>query len=259
MEEAGATYFHGASVKRGRLSWGAMFARGGLVLALLAAPARADDTPAAPPNPPSARLAADEDDPKLQRMAEVHERGPDVHTDVGVAHKTPSLKVAYRRLSATNLDGSDLPFNAFELDLYPISAKWVRVALEGELGLGSGTIDAGKADQQATGAWYLVSGFAVGLHYPARVTPFLDARFVAGVIGGDVAGHSAVSWVYMGGLETGVELYIVDRLFLTVGLGWVHTTYHGVDIVYTRAHPEDDPHYMNIGGDSFTFKIGLGL
>jgi hypothetical protein len=223
----------------------------------------ASSAPASAPAAPtsSAGLAADEDDPKLQRLAEVHERGPDTHTEVvpGEKHKAPALKVAYRRLTATNLDGSDLPFNVFELDLYPISTRWARVALDAELGLGSGTIDAGKSDMQTTGAWFLVSGFDIGFQYPMRVTPFVDARFVAGLIGGDVAGHAAVSWVYMGGIEGGVELYLVDRLYMTLGIGWVHTTYHGVDLAYAKAHPEDDPHYQDFGSDSFTFKVGLGL
>src|SRR5262249_14075361 len=86
-----------------------------------------------------------------------------------------------------------------------------------------------------------------------------DARFVAGLIGGDVAGHAAVSWVYMGGIEGGVELYIVDRLYMTLGIGWVHTTYHGVDLAYAKAHPEDDQHYIDFGSASFPFKVGLGL
>ncbi len=212
----------------------------------------------------SAALAADEDDPKLQRLADVSERGPDHHTSVGgAAHHAPAIKFAYRHLTVPNLDLSDIGFNAGEVDIYPISLRYVRLGIDAEVGGGSGTLM-----NQPTGAWYLVAGLNVGFQYPWRVTPFVDGRFVAGLIGGDVTSPgqvapqiqgAATSWTYMGGVDVGAEVYLVDRLYLSVAIGWVHVTYHGVDLDWAKAHPMDDPRYKDIGGDSFTLKIGLGL
>ena len=199
--------------------------------------------------PGSSAIASDDDDPKLGRAAAATSAAP------SVAHKTPSLKLSYRYFKMPNLDRtSDLAFNAGQLDLYPISMRWFRIAIEGELGSASGSV--GKS---AISAWYLATGLSAGFQYPARVTPFVDARFIAGFIGGDVAGKTAVSYTWMAGIEGGAEFYLFNRFYLSAAIGWVHPLYHGVDLEFAMAHPTQDPMYQDISTDTFTLKVGIGL
>ena len=196
---------------------------------------------------PAGTIAADEDDPKLTRATPVAPPAP--------PHRTPSLKLSYRYFQMPNLDRkSDLAFHAGQLDLYPISMRWFRLAIEGELGSASGTVGTSNIS-----AWYLVTGLSAGFQYPARVTPFLDGRFVAGFIGGDIAGKTAISYTWMAGIEAGVEVYVVNRFYLSTALGWVHPLYHGVDLEFAKAHPTMDPMYQDISTDTFTLKIGAGF
>ncbi|HXU72778.1 MAG TPA: hypothetical protein VN947_25840 [Polyangia bacterium] len=181
----------------------------------------------------------DEDDPKLAR-GEVHAQWWETRHDV------PRVKLSYRRMWAASPDGGDLPFDAAELDFYPVS-KLVRLGLTGEVGYGGGNY----------GLWYFVTGATLGLQWPMRVTPFLEGRFVAGIIGGSFMGQSAVSWIYEGGIETGVEVYVASRFYLSAAIGWAHPVYGGVDV--TALNETQTIVRKDFATDSFTFKVGLGL
>jgi hypothetical protein len=181
----------------------------------------------------------DEDDPKLAR-AEVHAAWWSGEHDV------PRFKLAYRRDWAAALEGGDLAFDVAELDFYPVS-KFVRFGLAGEFGWGGGTY----------GLWYFVTGASLGLQCPMRVTPFLEGRFVAGVLGGAFMGQSAVSWIYEGGIDTGIEVYYARRFYVSAAIGWAHPVYGGVDVAQL-----DQNHRIvrqDFAADSLTFKVGLGL
>ena len=189
-------------------------------------------------------LVHDDDDPKTARVPELRHR----HS-WDIKHPVPRVKLAYRNFTTVGLDkGTDFTFHAAELDFYP-SSGYLRFGLDAQVGFAGGKYD----------AWYLVSGAALGFQYPARVTPFLEGRFDAGLIGGSAEGASAVSWIYMGGLETGIELYLVKRFYLTAAIGWTHPTYSAVDIDWVKAHPGLAPQRKNFSSDAFTFKVGLGL
>lgn len=206
---------------------------------------------------PSALLAAGEDDPKLQREAGVRDRGP---FDVERAHETPAVKLSYRHLDLPNLKGAgmsdtaDLSFHVIELDMYPISQRYLRLALDAEFGYGIGVLD-----DKPNRAWSLVTGANLGFQYPWRVTPFLDGRFLAGLLGGDVTGQTAITWLYMLGFDSGIEVYLAGRFYLSAAIGYLHTSYSGVDLPYTKAHPTEEARRATLSGDTFTFKIGLGL
>ncbi len=193
---------------------------------------------------PSPLVLADEDDPKLARGA------PGVHKPFSwnIKHPVPRFKLAYRRLSTSGLDNDTIDFNVTELDYYPFSG-WFRLGMDTELGIG--------ADKYSS--WFFTVGAALGVQWPGRVTPFIDGRFVAGLIGGSYSGQSAVSWVYMGGLETGIELYVASRFYFTAALGWAHPVFSGIDVAYVRAHPLLDPQRKEFSNDTFTLKVGLGL
>jgi hypothetical protein len=183
-----------------------------------------------------------EDDPKLARGSAVRRQLP------RAPHAVPRFKLAYRNLVTAGLEGGDLMFHAGELDFYPAS-HYFRFGLEAEAGGAGGRYD----------AWYVSTGVAVGVQYPARVTPFLEGRFVAGVLGGTALGQSAVSYIYTGGIETGVEVYFAGRFYLTGAIGWAHPTYGGVDVASIRQHPGQTPAIKDLSTDSLTFKVGVGL
>jgi hypothetical protein len=214
-----------------------------LVLALgNAARAEEDDPKWARSSREPESWAAGEDDPKLARSGHAVLR----HS-FAITHYVPRFKLAYRRLTTAGLD-TPIDFNVVELDYYP-SSGYFRFGLDTELGIGPTNY----------GAWFFTVGANVGFQWPWRVTPFLDARFVAGLIGASYMGQGAVSWIYMGGLEAGVEVYVASRFYFTAALGWAHPVWSGIDVAYVRAHPMLDPMRKDLANDTFTFKLGLGL
>ena len=196
------------------------------------------------PKPPQVRAQPwswpDEDDPKLARGAT---RRPWWQ----ITHDVPRVQLSYRRLWAASLDGGSLPFDAAGLDYYPVSSL-IRFGIAGEFGWAGGTY----------GQWYAMFGATLGLQYPARVTPFFQGRFVAGLVGGAYQGQSLVSWMYQGGLETGIDVYCARRFYLMASVGWLHPVYGGVDVAALKADPTH-PIRKDFGDDSFTFSFGLGL
>ena len=161
----------------------------------------------------------------------------------------PRVKLAYRYFSAVGLEkGVTMGFHIGELDFYP-SSGYLRFGLDTEVGYAGGRYD----------AWFFTTGGALGFQYPWRVTPFLEGRFDAGLLGGSAAGTTAVSWIYMGGLDTGIELYVARRFYFTGAIGWVHSVYSGVDIDWVKAHPGLAPSRKDFSSDSFTVKVGVGL
>ncbi len=189
-------------------------------------------------------LVHDDDDPKTARTPGIHKR-----RSWEITHAVPRVKLAYRYFSTVGLEkGVNLDFHAAALDYYP-SSGYLRFGIDTELAFAGGRYD----------AWYLATGAALGLQYPGRVTPFLEGRFLAGLLGGSAAGATAVSYIYTGGIETGVELYVASRFFFTAAIGWVHPVYSGVDIDWVMAHPGLAPARKSFVSDAFTFKIGVGL
>lgn len=164
-------------------------------------------------------------------------------------HAAPMVKLSYRQFMAPNLDGTTFPFNVIQLDLYPASLRWFRLGFELEVGLSN--------NQYST--TYAAAGISLGVQYPWRVTPFIDGRFIGGVVGGSYESHLLVSYTWMAGIDTGIELYIVGRFFLSMAIGWVHSVYRGIDIDYQQLNPLNDPISKMFIGDSFTFKVGIGL
>lgn len=184
-------------------------------------------------------LFPDEDDPKLARgevRAEWWNR----------PHDVPRFKLAYRRVWVASPEGPDLPFNVAELDFYPVS-RFVRFGIAGEVGVGGGEY----------GLWYVLTGASLGLQWPMRVTPFIEGRFAAGIIGGSFNGQSALSWVYEGGIETGVEAYYARRFYVSAAIGWARPVYGGVDVAQLNQNQRIVR--KDFATDALTFKVGLGL
>ena len=212
----------------------------------LAVPAWAGPAPGGDDDPKAARGATldeeplplpNEDDPKLARGAP-HPK----------AHPVPRFELSYRWLQAAGLSGGSLAFHAVELDYFPVSG-YFRFGLDTELGLSGGAFN----------AWFFTVAAVAGVQYPWRVTPFLDGRFAAGLVGASYLGQSAVSYIYVGGIEAGADVYFAGRFYLTAALGWAHPVYSGIDVDYVKAHPTLDPMCKSFSNDTLTFKVGLGF
>jgi hypothetical protein len=180
-------------------------------------------------------------------------------------HVAPRAKASYRLFSIGGLDGNRLWMNGAQLDVYAMSRRWVRLGVELEGG-GGGTELGGTPVRLAYGLF----GLQGGVQYPARVTPFLDGRAVGGILHAQLDGPvtalgktlpagDATTYVYGGGIETGVELYAYKRFFVSGAIGWVRTTWRGPDAEAMLANPTGGFRSKDLVNDSFTCKIGFGL
>ena len=180
-------------------------------------------------------------------------------------HPNPRVKLSYRRFAIAGLDGGPIWLDGAQLDDYFISRRWVRVG--GELEGGAGHVNVLGMDATLG---YGLAGLSAGFQYPARVTPFVEGRGLAGVLAGELQGTlsvagatvqsaSAVTWIYGGGVEGGIETYVVGRWYFSGAVGWVRTTWHGVDAPAMMQQPSAGVRWKDLTADSLTFKLGVGL
>ena len=47
--------------------------------------------------------------------------------------------------------------------------------------------------------------------------------------------------------------------FLSAAIGWVHPVYTGLDYTAMQANPSGGMQLKQVAGDTFTFKVGLGI
>jgi hypothetical protein len=181
-------------------------------------------------------------------------------------HANPRLKLSYRRFAISHTDGSALWLDGAQVDAYYLSRRWVRLGVEGQ---GGGT----RSQLLSTPAnlAYGLFGLNAAVQYPWRVTPFLEGRFAAGFLNGKLDGPltfgnltlnadtSTTTWMYHGGLETGLEVYTVNRLYISAAVGWVRSTWRGPDVAAMMLAPQEGLKLKDITGDSFTFKVGFGI
>jgi hypothetical protein len=180
-------------------------------------------------------------------------------------HANPRLKLSYRRFAISGPDGSPIALDGGQLDVYPLSRRWLRLGLEAEGGRG-----ASDTASVTARLWYGLAGLTLGVQYPARVTPFVEGRAAVGALGGSLSGTSviggasvsaqgisAVTLLYLGGIDAGIEVYAVGRIYLTVALGWAHPVYYGLSAVAVQA--TGSTRTTRIAADVFTFKIGAGF
>jgi hypothetical protein len=196
---------------------------------------------------------------------------PTVRAQPQPEHANPRVKASYRLWSISNLGGGQVWLQGAQLDAYAVSRRWIRFGFELEGGAGSGRADAGNGSSDTTlSMGYGLGGVTAAVQYPARVTPFLEGRFAAGILGGQldepfqvggvtISPSTAITYLYGGGLETGVELYVVGRAYLSIALGWMRTTWRGPDVAARRANPMGGLQTTDLGGDTFTLKAGIGL
>jgi hypothetical protein len=177
---------------------------------------------------------------------------------------TPRLKLSFVRFAIGNLDGTGIPVDALHLDVYPLSRRWVRAGLELETGRGDAIYMGDRASLTD-----LLLGVNAGVQLPGRVTPFVEGRLSGGALHGhtegaiDVGGvtltdAAATTYLYTFGADAGAELYLVGRGYLSLSLGWLHTTWRGAtDAAPPSATP--DIALTNVTHDTFLFKAGVGI
>jgi hypothetical protein len=180
-------------------------------------------------------------------------------------HANPRMKLSFRLFSINGPDGIPISLDGGQLDVYPLSRRWLRLGLEAEAGRG-----ASDTASVTARLWYAMAGVTAGIQYPARVTPFVEGRAAVGALGGSLSGSAtvasttvsadginAVTLLYLGGLDAGVELYAVGRAYVTVAVGWVHPVYYGLSTVALQA--TGSTRTTKVAADVFTFKIGVGF
>jgi hypothetical protein len=182
-------------------------------------------------------------------------------------HANPRLKLSYRRFAISNLDLTDVPLQGLQLDVYPLSRRWVRGGVELEAGTGRAALSGGAFNIR-----YGMLGLTGGFQYPARITPFVEGRLVGGIMGGNqdgdvtipgttvsISGISGTTWITGRGLDFGAELFAGGRAYISASIGWLHTTWGGVDYPAMLLDPSAGVRYKDLSNDSFTFKLGLGI
>jgi hypothetical protein len=182
-------------------------------------------------------------------------------------HPSPRLKLAERTFSIGNVDSTPLPVGGLELDLYPLSARWLRGGITAAAGKGQGEMSGSDVSLH-----YGLLGVSGGVQYPARVTPFVEGNLSGGLLEGSldsalavpgtslsISGGSAVTWIYGRGVDVGAELYTVGRLYVSGAIGWVRTTWHGPDLAAMAEAPAAGFVFRDYTADSVTFKLGLGI
>ncbi|HEY3358136.1 MAG TPA: hypothetical protein VGQ83_33120 [Polyangia bacterium] len=186
------------------------------------------------------------------------------------AHANPRLQVSYRRFAVGGIGGADVPLAGGQLDVYPVSGRWVRFGLEAEGGAGDASVLGGNAR-----LWYGLGGLTAGVQLPGRVTPFVEGRFAAGALGGSFTATATVggttgtvqgaaaTLLFVGGVEAGVAVYAVGRTYVSVALGWAHPVFFGPNAAGLQGAAglpsAGTSPVSQVAADVFTFKVGVGL
>jgi hypothetical protein len=57
----------------------------------------------------------------------------------------------------------------------------------------------------------------------------------------------------------GAEIFAVRHAYVSASIGWLHTTWHGVDYGAVVGNPSAPLRAKNLSADSFTLKLGIGI
>lgn len=185
-------------------------------------------------------------------------------------HANPRIKLSYRRFAITGPNGTPVTLDGAQLDAYAISRRWFRLGFEAE---GGGAKSKDVIANVAGHVWYGLTGLTMGFQFPARITPFVEGRVAIGVLGGTLSGSAVVggetytaegfsvaTFMYVYGVDAGIELYAIGRTYVSIALGWAHPAWLGdtvVDVATTIA--DGTASTRLVGADVFTFKVGLGF
>ena len=181
------------------------------------------------------------------------------------ARPAARLKLSLEGFTIRTSWGMPVGLTGLHLEGYPLSRKWLRggVGLTG--GMGSATFDGASAD-----AVYGLLGASIGTQYPGRVTPFVEAHLAGGfmtasldrplTVGGvTVDSASGTTWLVVGGLDAGAELYVFRRAYLSLSLGWMRSTWASPDFDPNAPTAPSTFRITTVTADSLLWKVGLGI
>jgi hypothetical protein len=202
----------------------------------------------------AARARADDQNLLRSRPIEPLTRPPE--------HPVPRLKLSLVRFEVGHPTGGTIGLQSLHLDMYALSWRYLRAGIDLEAGQGH-TVIGGAG----TALRYGLVGLSGGFQIPGRITPFIEARIAAGVLGGTVedtvqipgtsvtaTGLSAATWMWAGGVDVGAEFYVFGRSYISAAIGWIHSNYRGADF-----NGMSGVAFKDVSNDSLLFKIGFGI
>lgn len=182
------------------------------------------------------------------------------------AHPAARLKLSLEGFTIKTTWGMPVGLTGLHLEAYPLSRKWLRAGVGLTGGLGDATFDGASASVD-----YGLLGVSVGTQYPGRVTPFVEANLAGGfmsasldrplTVGGvTVDNASGTTWLVVGGLDAGAELYVFRRAYLSFSLGWMRSTWASPDFdPRDTSMPPTNLRITTVTADSLMWKVGLGI
>lgn len=169
------------------------------------------------------------------------------------------------RFSINSVDGTPIPLTGAQVNVFPLSERWVRIGAHANGGAGDTSILGNRVNVN-----YGLLGLRGGFQYPARVTPFVEGHVEGGFLaaqlkgtvqypGGSLENTSGTTWLYGRGVDAGAEIYTVGRLYVSASLGWMRSTWASPDYTSMIQNPNVAVGLHDVTSDSFIWKLGLGL
>ncbi len=159
---------------------------------------------------------------------------------LGARVRGPSMELSYRTFSISDQADRSQRFHCFAVE---------RIFISRILRLGGGF--EGAFDSTPRGDFLLASALRVGIQWPARLTPFLDAVFTFGVLRREILYQDLFSFTWHAGIEGGAYLFVHPRFFLSLALGWRR--------VMVRHGGNEDVETTYFFYDSLAVRVGLGF
>jgi hypothetical protein len=166
------------------------------------------------------------------------------------AARSPRLRLTYSRFSTRAIGGEEQPFSVPAVTLF-VHAKWLRIGASTRLGLEEGS-------GGSSSSWFIDEVFGVGVQQPhlwPYVVPFLDARVGFGFRMYTTFNNTLPSLMWSYGVEAGVDVYIYERIYLSLAVGWVRP----ITSVTAPATAGLKERTLDLYHDTFVFTVGLGL
>jgi hypothetical protein len=208
-----------------------------------------------PPPPSPARIANDavDDDPGVQRAV----KNLIVEARLYKPTQKPKKKAGPTRVVAGRLFFRMYEFKCAtgpcwyeSLGFMGYISGWVDLpgnwnVLRFGIGLASGF----ENSQERTKWWqhnFLIEVLlAVGIQYPARVTPYLELTIGLGAMHRNLYNQDTIDFTYSVGLDAGVDVFLYKQLNIGASIGYRRSV---VDVGEAKFFI-----------DSFTFQVGLGF
>lgn len=212
-------------------------------------------SPPPPPAPASAPRPAEEHPRPVAPAADVAAHPPAERSAEPPARDqpwpyAPRLKLAYRRFAFARVASASAPagsspeaesFESVSLDLYPMS-WFLRVGLSTQFGWESEKFD-------RSGDYFIAETASVGVQWPGRFTPFVEALAGAGYMRRTGTDWNLPTAFWQVGIDAGVEIYVANRAYVSLAAGYLHP-----GNLFVR-----EASLMSVKTDTWSLKFGVGI